>query len=37
MAHAIETCAPVYNTHRMVMDYLNKMYIDNEVEGWAKD
>ena len=37
MAHAIATCAPVYNTHRMVMDYLNKMYIDNEVEGWAKD
>ena len=26
MAHTIRTCAPVFNTHRMVRDYLTKMY-----------
>ena len=26
MKDAIRTCAPVYNTHRMVTDYLNTMY-----------
>ena len=26
MKEAIRTCTPVYNTHRMVTDYLNKMY-----------
>jgi glycogen phosphorylase len=32
MRHAIQTCAPVYNTHRMVIDYLNKMYRTSEVK-----
>jgi starch phosphorylase len=27
MAHAIATCAPAFNTHRMVTDYLNKLYV----------
>ena len=26
MIHALQTCAPVYNTHRMVLDYVEKMY-----------
>lgn len=26
MAHTIATCMPVFNTHRMVMDYLTGMY-----------
>ena len=26
MKEAIQTCTPIYNTHRMVTDYLNKMY-----------
>ncbi len=26
MKEAIRTCLPVYNTHRMVMDYVNTMY-----------
>ncbi|MGC6509432.1 MAG: alpha-glucan family phosphorylase [Myxococcota bacterium] len=30
MAHAIATCAPVFNTHRMVNDYLNQLYIKAE-------
>ena len=30
MKDAIRTCAPVYNTHRMVTDYLNTMYRDVE-------
>jgi glycogen phosphorylase len=38
MKHAITTCAPVYNTHRMVLDYLQKMYLatSEEVELGAK-
>lgn len=27
MAHVIHTCAPAFNTHRMVTDYLNDLYI----------
>ena len=26
MAHTITTCAPVFNTHRMVRQYLNDIY-----------
>jgi starch phosphorylase len=26
MAHTITTCGPVFNTHRMVRQYLNEMY-----------
>ena len=32
MKDAIRTCAPVYNTHRMVTDYLNIMYRETEPE-----
>ncbi len=30
MASAIESCAPVFNTNRMVRDYLNKMYLNGK-------
>ncbi|MEC7987761.1 MAG: alpha-glucan family phosphorylase [Myxococcota bacterium] len=28
MIHTIQTCGPVFNTHRMVRDYLNMLYIN---------
>ncbi len=30
MKEAIRTCAPVYNTHRMVTDYRNTMYVKHK-------
>ncbi|MFP4461358.1 MAG: alpha-glucan family phosphorylase [Thermotogota bacterium] len=27
MRHSMESCIPVFNTHRMLIDYLNKLYI----------
>lgn len=32
MRRALETCCPVYNTERMVMDYLEKVYIAESTE-----
>ena len=32
MAHAIQTCMPRFNTHRMVKDYLQQLYFPVDVE-----